>query len=74
MGRIYGSGALYAVAVLPPSLVILFAELFAAGFEALHLWLLAHKTLALSFTKAALISLLMNAASFLAGLALDNWL
>jgi len=74
MARAYGSGAYYAVAGLPPGLVILFAELFAVGFEALLLWLLARKTLALSFPKAALISLLMNAASYVAGLALDSCL
>jgi len=69
----YGSATI-AVPGLPSSLTVAFAEAFAVSFEAFLLYLLARKTLALSFKQAALISLVMNAASFLAGLVLSAWL
>ena len=64
-----------AVPGLPTSLTIAFAEVFAVSSEALLLYPLARKPLSLSFKQAALISLVMNAASFLGGrLVAGIWL
>lgn len=62
-----------AVPGLPSSLTIAVAEAFAVSFEALLLYLLAHKTLALSAKQAVVVSLLMNLTSVLIGLILRNW-
>ena len=70
----YGSAGRIAVPGLPPSLTLAFAEAFAVAFEATLLYLLARKPLSLSLKQAAIISLVMNASSFLAGLALNLWL
>lgn len=64
----------FAVRGLPSGLTIAFSEAFAISFEALLLYLLARKTLALSAGQAALVSFVANIFSFLAGLALSNWL
>lgn len=74
MGMAYGVGDTIAVQGLPSSLNIAFSEAFAISFEALLIYLLARKTLALSSGQAALISLAANILSFLAGLALGSWL
>ncbi len=67
-------GPTLAVAGLPSSLTVTFTEVFAVSFEAFLFYLLARKTLALSVRQAVLISLLTNISSFLASLALSNWL
>ncbi|NIV39772.1 MAG: hypothetical protein GWN58_63305, partial [Anaerolineae bacterium] len=63
-----------AVPGLPAGLTIALAEMFAIGIETLILYLLARKTLALSLRQVAIISLVINTASFLVGLALGSWL
>jgi hypothetical protein len=64
----------FAIRGLPSGLTIAFSEAFAISFEALLLYLLARKTLALSAGQATLVSFVTNIFSFLAGLALSNWL
>ena len=73
LGAGYGWG-LVAVPGMPAGLTIALAEIFAISFEALILYLLARKTLELTFKQAATISLLANVSSFLAGLLLTGWL
>jgi hypothetical protein len=57
---------------MPVGLTIALAEVFAVSFEALILYLLARKTLALSARQAALICFVASMSSFLAGLALAS--
>ncbi len=74
LGVAYGGGKRIAVAGLPSSLTIALAEVFAVAFEAVFLYLLARKTPSLSARQAAVISLVMNASSFVVGLVLSAWL
>ncbi len=74
MGVAYSGGAKIAVTGLPSGLTIALAEVFAVVFEAVFLYLLARKTLSLSAVRAVVISLVMNASSFVVGLLLSAWL
>jgi len=74
LGMAYSVGDYIAVQGLPSSLTIAFSEAFAISFEALLLYLLARKTLALSSRQAAFVSFTVNICSFLAGLVLSSWL
>ena len=73
LGAGYGWGSI-AVPGMPVGLTIALAEVFAISFEALMLYLLARKPLALSAWQAALISLSTNISSFLIGLLVTGWL
>lgn len=68
------SGVLIAVPGMPVGLTITLAEVFAVTLEALILYLLARKTLELTFRQVAVISLLTNMSSFLIGLLITRWL
>jgi len=67
------SGVLIGVSGMPAGLTITLAEAFAVSSEALILYLLARKTLKLTFRQAAVISLLANMSSFLMGLLVIGW-
>ena len=72
LGASYG-GRLVAVSGMPIGLSIAFAEVFAISLEALILYLLARKTLALSVRQATVVSLFTNTSSFLIGLLVTGW-
>ena len=71
---IWGVGHLIAVPGLPAGVTIALAEVFAVSFEALLLYLLARKTVELTFRQAAVLSIMANMSSFLIGLLVTGWL
>ncbi len=56
---------------LPAGLTVALAEIFAVAFEALLLYLLARRTLGLALKQAGVISLAMNATSFVLSLVIS---
>ncbi len=66
---VYGAKPI-AVPGFPAGLTVALAEIFAVAFEALLLYLLARRTLGLALKQAGVISLAMNATSFVLSLVI----